>query len=415
MALADTWLAFTIILGIIFGIIVLLLIALRQRINIAIELIEQASIAVGHMFSTLFFPILPFILQTFVVIFFASIAIYLSSAGHAQYQVTYEIDEATTRSTVKPPPCGTCMNPITNQTFMLEDRCDPDTFPDLCSNCPQVQCQFTRYVKAEEASWMQWYNLFGLYWGLFFASALGELILAGVFAKWYWTYDKKDVPCCTLAESMFNAFVYHLGTVAFGSLIIAIIRMLRTILTYIESKLKAYNNDLTRCLICFCKCCLYCLEKFMRFINRNAYIVCAIKGTNFCSSAKSAFSLLMRNILRVLVLNGIVDFLLFLGKLVIVAGVGCLSYFVFSGGIPEIKDNIPTLNYMQTPIVIIVIGTYFITSSFFGVYEMAVDTLFLCFLEDQERNDGSREKPFFMSKKLRKLTGKMQKFKEQQD
>ena len=37
-------------------------------------------------------------------------------------------------------------------------------------------------------------------------------------------------------------------------------------------------------------------------------------------------------------------------------------------------------------------------SAFFGVYSMAVDTLFLCFLEDLERNDGSLEKPYFMSK-----------------
>ncbi len=77
-----------------------------------------------------------------------------------------------------------------------------------------------------------------------------------------------------------------MGTVAFGSLIIAIIRMIRTIFEYIESKLKKYNNELTRCLICLCKCCLWCLEKFMRFLNRNAYIMCAIKGTNFCTSAR---------------------------------------------------------------------------------------------------------------------------------
>ena len=103
---------------------------------------------------------------------------------------------------------------------------------------------------------------------------------------------------------------------AFGSLIIAIIRMLRTILEYIEGKLKKFNNDLTRCLICICKCVssaavpvpssltfnivyctqircfLWCLEKFMRFINRNAYIMCAIKGTNFCVSAKVGLTLL---------------------------------------------------------------------------------------------------------------------------
>jgi hypothetical protein len=44
----------------------------------------------------------------------------------------------------------------------------------------------------------------------------------------------------------------------------------------------------------------------------------------------------MRNILRVVVLNNIVDFLLFLGKLVIVAGVGTMSYFVFSGQIADL-------------------------------------------------------------------------------
>ena len=39
---------------------------------------------------------------------------------------------------------------------------------------------------------------------------------------------------------------------------------------------------------------------------------------------------------------------------------------------------------------------------------MAVDTLFLCFLEDIERNDGSDEKPYFMSKDLRKILGYME-------
>ena len=127
----------------------------------------------------------------------------------------------------------------------------------------------------------------------------------GVFSKWYWTYHKKDVPAFTLGTSLCNALTYHLGTIAFGSLIIGIIRFIRAILQYVENKLKAYNNDLTRCLFCVCKCCLWCLEKFMRFINRNAYIMCAIKSTNFCVSAKDAFSLLMRNIVRVLVLNNV--------------------------------------------------------------------------------------------------------------
>lgn len=66
------------------------------------------------------------------------------------------------------------------------------------------------------------------------------------------------------------------------------------------------------------------------------------------------------------------------------------------------------------PISVIIIGTYAIASSFFGVYTMAVDTLFLCFLEDLERNDGTQERPYFMSRGLQKVIGKMQKFKKVQ-
>ena len=174
--------------------------------------------------------------------------------------------------------------------------------------------------------------------------------------------------------------------------------------------LQGYTNDLTKCLLCVCKCCLWCLEKFMRFINRNAYIMCAMKSTNFCVSAKDGFNLVMRNIVRVVVLNNVISFLLFLGKLVIVTGVGTLSYFVFSGQIPELQNDVPTLNYLFTPIVVIVVASYFIASSFFGVYSMAVDTIFLCFLEDLERNDGTRERPYFMSVSLQKVVGKMQQF-----
>ena len=50
-----------------------------SRIKIAIELIEEASIAVGDMMSTLFFPIVPFILEVIFVGWFFTVAAFLSS------------------------------------------------------------------------------------------------------------------------------------------------------------------------------------------------------------------------------------------------------------------------------------------------------------------------------------------------
>ena len=37
------------------------------------------------------------------------------------------------------------------------------------------------------------------------------------------------------------------------------------------------------------------------------------------------------------------------------------------------------------------------------VYQMAIGTINVCFLDDQNRNDGSAAKPYFMSKSLRAL------------
>jgi len=402
----DTWLAFTIILGIIFLVIVLLFIFLRQRILIAIALIEQGSKAVGQMFSSLFFPIIPFLLQLVVVGWFLVVAMYLSSWGEQEYRVSFKNNRDCSRIDA----CARTVNESFPIPYQANDTCIPQEFEPCKQECPEAHCNFVKYTKNKDYSWMQFINVFGLYWGVFFFSAFGEIVLAGVFSQWYWTYNKKtDLPDCSLGTAMWNATVFHLGTVAFGSLLIAIIRMIRTMLEYIERKCKRFNNDLTRCLIWTCKCCLWCLEKFMRFINRNAYIMCAVKNTNFCTSAKDAFNLLMRNLVRVVVLDSVVDFLLFLGKLVIVLLTGIASYMTFSGQIPDIEDKIPTLNYIFTPVVFIVVGSYFIASSFFGVYNMAVDTLFLCFLEDLERNDGSIEKPYYMSKSLKQILGKMEK------
>ena len=47
----------------------------------------------------------------------------------------------------------------------------------------------------------------------------------------------------------------------------------------------------------------------------------------------------------------------------------------------EIEGDLPELNYYFVPIIIVTVSTYFIADVFFNVYAMAVDTLFLCYLE----------------------------------
>lgn len=56
------------------------------------------------------------------------------------------------------------------------------------------------------------------------------------------------------------------------------------------------------------------LEKVMKYINRNAYIIVAVKGSSFCMAANRAIQLIIINALRIATVNLIGDTLTWLGK-----------------------------------------------------------------------------------------------------
>jgi len=398
LALRETWLVFLIGAAVITAVTLLALIFLRNRIRIAIALIGQGSKAVGQIMSTLLFPIIPWILQVAVIGYFLAVGVYLASASEASFKVVgsnYSLSN-----------CN-CSG------FVLSDGfCNPIGFKEWCKwSCPDVKCQFFEYGGNPHIFRLQIYNIFGLFWGLFFVSAMAEMVLAGAFASWYWAFKKPhDVPAFALSNSFYRTVRYHLGTIAFGSLIISFIRSIRVLLEYIDRKVREYqDNCCSKMLLCCCKCCFWMLEKFMRYINRNAYVVCAIYGKNFCSSARDAFFLLLRNVVRVAVLDNVTDFLLFIGRLVIVGSMGIASYYVFNGRFEYFNENLPQLNYNLVPVITTMLGAFFISSVFFSVYSMAIDTIFLCFLQDSEENDGSPGKPYYMSKDLMSILGKKNK------
>ncbi|KAJ7316471.1 hypothetical protein JRQ81_002633 [Phrynocephalus forsythii] len=385
--LKQTWLAFMIILCIVEVVIILLLIFLRKRILIAISLIKEASRAIGHIMTSLLFPLCTFFLVCLCIAYWASTAVFLSTSNEAVYKVFNE-----------------------TECKYAGQSCNPETFStsNVTKKCPDAHCQFAFY--GGETAYhkyliiFQIYNAFMFFWLANFVIALGQVTLAGAFASYYWAFKKPDdMPAFPLFSSFGRALRYHTGSLAFGSLILAIVQIIRVILEYLDHRLKAAENKFAKFLLTCLKCCFWCLEKFIKFLNRNAYIMIAIYGTNFCTSARNAFFLLMRNIIRVAVLDKVTDFLLFLGKLLIVGSVGILAFFFFTQRIKLIQDTAPPLNYYWVPILTVIVGSYLIAHGFFSVYAMCVDTLFLCFCEDLERNDGSPERPYYMSPALSEI------------
>ena len=48
--------------------------------------------------------------------------------------------------------------------------------------------------------------------------------------------------------------------------------MIRTVLTYIQKRLETSHNRVARAILCCMQCFFWCLEKCVKFINKNAYV-----------------------------------------------------------------------------------------------------------------------------------------------
>lgn len=78
------------------------------------------------------------------------------------------------------------------------------------------------------------------------------------------------------------------------------------------------------------ECFLACFERFIRFLNKNAYINTVMTGNSFCPAAKDAFSLLMRNPARISLVSGFGEFFEFLGNFAIMAATTITCYLIIT-------------------------------------------------------------------------------------
>ncbi|XP_039591249.1 choline transporter-like protein 3 isoform X1 [Polypterus senegalus] len=251
---------------------------------------------------------------------------------------------------------------------------------------------FVNYKAFSSIRYMWWYHVLGLLWTSEFILACHQMTIAGAVVRVYFNRDKNNPPSHPVLSSIMNVFGYHLGTVVKGSLIVMLVRVPRIVLIYIHRALKGKENSCARCMAKCCFCCLWCLEKFLRHQNQNAYTATSINGTNFCTSTTEAFAVIMKHSLSLADVNSSGDFSLFLGKVFVV----CFTFF----------SGLMVFSYQQVlqvwviPLLLISFLSYSVAHCFLSVFERVVDVLFLCYAIDLETNDGSTDKPYFMNKEL---------------
>mmetsp|Transcript_25196 Transcript_25196/g.47612 ORF Transcript_25196/g.47612 Transcript_25196/m.47612 type:complete len:723 (+) Transcript_25196:109-2277(+) len=332
------------------GLVLLLSILMIPRIAVAVACLKVASQAISTMPFILFFPVVPFLLEVVLIVWWIAVSIALYSAA-----------------TVKEDPDG-------GYTLEWDEQ--------------------MRYMMA--------YHLFGLLWTNQFLVGFGLCVIAGAVASYYWCRgDASRMPFSPVHAAMRRTARYHLGSIALGAFIVAVIQFVRVILEYIDRKTKETqrSNSLLKYAMCCIKCCMWYLEKVMKYINRNAYIIVAVKGSSFCMAANRAIQLIIINALRIATVNLIGDTLTWLGKVAVSLGCGFLCFMMTDTAIYTEPDSVWYLSSPLLPILFTILISYFIATCFFQVYDMAVDTIMLSFCEDCEKTDGKPEyaPPLLMS------------------
>lgn len=242
---------------------------------------------------------------------------------------------------------------------------------------------------------MFYYQIFGFFWTTQFLLSFMYCVIAGVIATWYWTRDKSNVPGFPLLRTIVRTLVFHLGTLAFGSLLVAVVQFLRFLLSQLEARIKSATKSQTiaKGLLCYCKCCLACLEAILKYINKQAFIQTAIYGTSFITSAKNACLLIVRNFIQIAVLDWVGNAVIFLGKVFIGSLTAFIAFFLC-------KYPVLTGGTLGTPLLIIVVVfiiAYIIANVFMLVFDTAIDTVLQSFLMDEEMSSQGKSEPYCTS------------------
>lgn len=177
------------------------------------------------------------------------------------------------------------------------------------------------------------YDIFGFLWVNAFIIGCSQFIIAAAATVWYFSFSSDTTGKGSICIGIKWIFRYHLGSIAFGACIIAIVQMIRLMFEYYRKKMQAMagkNNACVKCLLCYTGYCLKCLERFIKFITKNAYIQIAITGKNFCSSALNAFLLIIKNMFRFGITHSIGCIFMFLGKAFIVLTTAILCYVIIT-------------------------------------------------------------------------------------
>jgi len=203
---------------------------------------------------------------------------------------------------------------------------------------------------SEEMQYSLIYYILMIIWIVEFMGAVGFMVICGAVLIAFFDHhicfedgtesvEEKQIKEDTknkrapLLHSLGLVLWNHLGTAAFGSLLISIVVIVRWTVTAITQYIAQKDGSAVAKFLaaCVASCCA-CFEKCMRYMVRTAYIVTVLDGTWFCGSVCGGMKLVFDNLQQFSMTNYIAWTLIWLCKLAVPAGYTVAAFFMIESG-----------------------------------------------------------------------------------
>jgi hypothetical protein len=149
--------------------------------------------------------------------------------------------------------------------------------------------------------------ILSFYWTMMTINNTIHTIISGVSASWYFLVSSSAHPKNVVWGSIRRACTFSFGSIALGSLIVAVIRTLRVLLNNARSHARGSQNMGAQILLCCAECLLSIIEGLIAYINKYAFSIISIYGKPYFESASQAWDLLTSRGLDAVINDSLVD------------------------------------------------------------------------------------------------------------
>merc|ERR1712137_537297 len=180
--------------------------------------------------------------------------------------------------------------------------------------------------------------LVGTVWIIETISALGQYSIAHSIVK---RIIFSDNHCLVLTRGYLSGFFLHLGSIAYGAMVLGVLSPITATLPVIVRKCRCNRERPNKCvnLFCCCVCCFSCCKDFLDLANPLVYSAIAIESVDYVDAVKNIMNLEKTYAQAFAAIQGSTSVVKWIGIIIMSSASGFSGYYITSSQELFVKFN----------------------------------------------------------------------------